>query len=127
MKEDVEGWIASQATDRLAGYAARGRKHQNLSDDDLTKAWVDAFRSMAGDPSDSDRRTIEDDFKFEFSLRGESPPYDAIREEFERYVASVDRYLEKLKVEDPLLVEEIGREIEAELKAFKSERDRNQN
>jgi hypothetical protein len=43
MKDDVEGWLTSSGSDRLADYAARGRKHQSLTIEELTTGWIYAF------------------------------------------------------------------------------------
>jgi hypothetical protein len=69
IRADVESWIASESTDKVADYASRGRKHQNLSDLDLVTAWQTAFKRMADDVRDYDRRGVEEDYKSEFSLR----------------------------------------------------------
>ena len=127
MQDDVEGWMGSNASDRLADYAARGRKHQGLTDEALVSKWVSSFRRMAEDVRDDDRRRVEEDFKSELLLRNISPPYDLIAEEFERFLAETDRTLEDLKTEDPLRFEEIGKEIDRGLESFKSTRDRTKN
>lgn len=127
MEDDVDGWISSTATDRLADYAERGRKHRQLSDESLNAAWITAFRKMADDVTDADRRFQEEDFKSEILLRGREPPYDLIREEFERFIAETDRAIERLRIEDPIRFEEIGQEISREVDGFKSERERTKN
>jgi hypothetical protein len=124
IRDDVEGWLASSGSDRLADYAARGRRHQSLTIEELTTGWVYAFRQMADDVRDPDRRAIEEDFKSEFLLRKSEPPYDLVREEFDRFRAEVNRAMEDLKTEDPLRYEEIGKEIDRDLETFKSIRDR---
>ena len=101
MRRDVESWITSEATDRVAGYASRGRKHQHLSDEELANVWTKAFKHMADDVRDYERRATEDDLKSEFVLRKKEPPYDAIRDDFERYVAETDRAIADLKANDP--------------------------
>jgi hypothetical protein len=76
--DDVEGWLASKGSDRLADYAARGRKHQNLTIEELTVAWIHAFRSMVDNVRDPERRAIEEDFKSELLLRKSEPPYQLV-------------------------------------------------
>ena len=124
VSDDVEGWLASTGSDRLADYAARGRKHQNLTSGELTAGWVHAFRRMADDVRDPERRAIEEDFKSEFSLRGSEPPYNLVSEEFERFMAEFDRAMRDLETEDPSRFEEMGKEIDRDLETFKSIRDR---
>jgi len=107
MKDDVEGWIVSGASDRLADYAARGRKHQGLTHEDLTTGWLHAFRRMADDVRDPERRAIEEDFKSELLLRKSEPPYNMVREEFERFIAETDRAIQdrlfQMRVSDDFL------------------------
>jgi hypothetical protein len=124
IRDDVEGWLASSGSDRLADYAARGRKHQSLTIHELTSGWVFAFRRMADDVRDPERRAIEEDFKSEFLLRKSEPPYHLVKEEFERFMAEADRAIEDLKLEDPSRFEEIGKEIDRDLETYKSIRDR---
>jgi hypothetical protein len=127
MNDDVKGWMGSSASDRVADYAARGRKHRGLTDEALASKWVSAFRHMAEDVRDYDRRAVEEDFTSELLLRKIEPPYDLVSEEFERFIAETDRAIKELKIEDPLRFEEIGEEIDRELESFKSTRDRTKN
>lgn len=127
IKDDVEGWLASKATDGLADYAARGRKHQHLTDDELLNAWRKAFAHMADDVRDYGRRAATDDLKSEFILRKKEPPYDLIRAEFERYIAETNRAIEELEANDPAQFEKMGREIEIDLEKFRSSRDKSKN
>jgi hypothetical protein len=124
VSDDVEGWLASRGSDRLADYAARGRKHQNLTIEELTAAWMQAFRNMADNVRDPARWVIEEDFKSEFFLRKSEPPYKFVREEFERFTAEVDRAMRDLETDDPSRFEEMGKEIDRDLETFKSTRDR---
>jgi hypothetical protein len=126
-RKDVESWITSQATDKVADYAARGRKHQHLTDEVLTAVWRDAFRLMADDVRDYDRRAAEDDFKAEFVLRKKEPPYDLIREDFERYIAETDRAIAELEADDPAQYEEMTRGVNRDLEDFRSFRNKPKN
>jgi CRISPR/Cas system CSM-associated protein Csm2 small subunit len=122
--DDVEGWLASKGSDRLADYATRGRKHQNLTIEELTAAWVHAFRSMVDNVRDPERRAVEEDFTSELLLRKSEPPYQLVREEFERFTAECDRAMRDLETEDPSRFEEMAKEIDRDLETFKSTRDR---
>jgi hypothetical protein len=127
IEKDVEGWLASDATDKLADYAGRGRKHRHLSDEDLLSGWLAAFKLMADDVRDYERRAVEQDYNSEFFLRKKEPPYDLIREDFERYIAETSRAIEDLKRDDPAKYEEIARSIDADIKHFRSSRDQSKN
>jgi hypothetical protein len=127
IKDEVDGWVASNATDALADYATRGRKHQHLTDDELLNAWRKAFAHMADDVRDYERRAATEDLKSEFILRKKEPPYDLIRAEFERYMAEANRAIEELEADDPAQYEKMGREIETDLEKFRSSRDKSKN
>jgi hypothetical protein len=124
MKDDVEGWIASNSTDRIADYAARGRKHQRLTDDELTAAWVAAFRGMADNVADHKWRDEEEDAKSEMLLRNREPPYGLVKAEFDKFIAETSRAIEDLERNDPVRFAEMNREIEGDLTTFKEIRDR---
>jgi len=127
IKADVESWIASESTDKVADYASRGRKHQNLSDLDLVTAWQTAFKRMADDVRDYDRRAVEEDYKSEFILRKIEPPYASIHDELERYFDETDRAIRQLQTDDPKGYEKMGRTISTDLEAFKLSRDKSKN
>jgi hypothetical protein len=124
MQDDVEGWVSSSATDRVADYAARGRKHQSLSDELLTAEWILAFRRMADDVRDPELRAAEEDFKSEFRLRRKEPPFAPIRDDFERFIANCEAAIKDIRDDDPLRYEEINQGIEQEIASFKATRDR---
>jgi hypothetical protein len=127
LRKDVESWITSEAADKIADYANRGRKHQHLTDEVLTAQWREAFRLMADDVRDYNRRAAEDDFKAEFILRRKEPPYDLVRADFDRYIAETDRAIEELKTDDPAQYEAMTRSVDRDLEAFRSSRNKSKN
>ena len=127
LRKDVESWIACEATDRIAEYATRGRKHQHLTDEMLVAQWRESFRLMAEDVRDWDRRAIEDDYKAEFVLRGREPPYELIKDDFDRYIAETDLALAQLKAEDPGYYQAIADGVESDLQRFRRTRDKSKN
>lgn len=122
-KKDLEGWLVSDQANKAADYAARGRKHQQLTMDELVGAWVQAFRSSAAEFGDGDRRSTEDDLRSEFSLRNIEPPYDLVKDDFERLVSSAADTIERLQAEDPGHFEKVNKEIEEDVAAFRAERE----
>jgi hypothetical protein len=126
-RKDVESWFASEAADRLADYAARGRKHQNLTDDQLTAAWQSAFRNLADDVRDCARRAAEEDFKSEFVLRGQSVPFGSIPDVFQRFIAETDRAINEYRENDPGGFDETSRKINTDFRRFRSLRDKSKN
>ena len=68
--DDADGFLASKRIDDLADYIARGRLHKNLSDQELTEKWVQAFKRVAEDPRNPDVRAACYDLEAEFRVRG---------------------------------------------------------
>jgi hypothetical protein len=126
-RKDVESWFASEAADQVADYAARGRKHKNLTDEQLTTAWQTAFKSTADDVRDGARRAVEADLKSEFVLRGQAVPFASIRDVLERYNAETYRAIDAFRENDPALFEEISRKINSDFEQFRSSRDKSRN
>jgi hypothetical protein len=126
-RKDVESWLASDAADQVAGYAARGRKHKNLTDEQLTTAWQTAFKNMADDVRDCARRAVEQDLKSEFVLRGQAVPFASIRDILECYIAETNRAIDEFRENDPAIFEEISRKISSDFKQFRSSRDKSKN
>jgi len=50
IEDDVMGYMESKRIDNLASYFGRGRSHKDLSDQELTEEWVQAFKTMAENP-----------------------------------------------------------------------------
>src|SRR3981081_2958682 len=63
---DMIGILESDAMNKLAAYAARGRSHRNLSEQQLTDAWKQAFKNVANDPRVYEARAN--------ACRGSPPP-----------------------------------------------------
>lgn len=114
----IESWLASGAADLAAEYAARGRKHQNLSDDALSSGWVSAFRDMVANIDDLDRRAALRDFDSELSLRGQEPRYDLVRDELDRFRRAACGIAEQLERDDPVKFEQMERQADSDLREF---------
>jgi len=63
--DDWGGW----ALDAAADYAARGQKYRNLSDEDLSAAWVSSFKDVASDFTNPQLWSVQRDLTAEFGLR----------------------------------------------------------
>ena len=124
IKEDVEGWLSSSSTDQAADYATKGRKHQRLTDDELTAAWLFAFKCMAEDLRDKHRLDEYSDLRSEMTLRGREPPYQLVRAEFDKCIAETVASIEQIERENPVKFDQLKREIEDELIGYKATRDR---
>jgi hypothetical protein len=122
----VTGYLANKEVDDQADYIARGRTHKDLSEQELTKQWVQAFKRMAHDPRNRESRAIQSDLNCEFRLRGKEPPHALVREELERYSSAARAVIEELE-QDNDKFEEFGRDLLADIEAFKAARDKSKN
>jgi hypothetical protein len=126
-REHTETSRANMTADRIADYAARGRKHEHLEDQMLVLEWVLAVREMAEDVRDYKRKAVEDDLKSELQMRGMEPPLELVRDELDRYCAKFNRAIEEMRFNDPEAFAERSRRAEAYLDAFRSDDDKLKN
>src|SRR3979409_366031 len=84
---DMMALLESDAMNKLAAYAARGRSHRNLSERQLTDAWKRAFKNVANDPRIYEARAAENDLASEFQPRGLDPPYDEVKDDVQRFMS----------------------------------------
>jgi hypothetical protein len=75
-KRNIELTIAEQRFNRMADYAARGRRFEGLSDAKLLKVWTAAYDKMEdGPPDDVAQEALTFDLDAEYEIRGLEPPY----------------------------------------------------
>lgn len=125
-KADIMALLESDAMNKLAAYAARGRSHRTLSEQQLTDAWKQAFKNVANDPHIYEARAAENDLASEFQLRGLDPPYDEVKDDVQRFMSAAEAVAEDLR-KDPDRLAQKGVEWMADLAAFKSARDEPKN
>src|SRR3979409_1470729 len=94
---DMMALLESDAMNKLAAYAARGRSHKNLSEQQLTDAWKQAFKNVANDPRVYEARAAENDLACEFKLLCLDPPYDQVKDDVELYMSAAEVAAEDLK------------------------------
>jgi hypothetical protein len=82
--------------DRVARYAWRGRRYQGLSDAELGKRWVEAFRSTVAEPDNEAFRLTEESLSAEHQLRRMQPPYEKVSEDRDRLVSQIIAKLREL-------------------------------
>ena len=85
--DSVYSWCLSESADATAEYARSGRKHRCLSDEDLEKKWIDAFRAVANDFTNGALWQAQSDLVAEFALRDKTPPYGLIAVEQKQLLA----------------------------------------
>ena len=89
--------VDAEAMKRSAAYAARGRRHARAATDALKLLWIEAFKRHIADFSNSDLAQAHEDIQAELRLRGEEPPFAAVEEEAEAFVAAVRQAIERAK------------------------------
>jgi hypothetical protein len=123
---DMLALLESDAMNKLAAYAERGRSHRNLSEQQLTDAWKQAFKNVANDPHIYEARAAENDLASEFQLRGLDPPYDEVKDDVQRFMSAAEAVAEELK-KDPDRLAQTGENLMADMAALKSARDKSKN
>jgi hypothetical protein len=118
--------LESDAMNKLAAYAERGRSHRNLSEQQLTDVWKQALNNLANDPRTYEARAAENDLACEFKLRGLEPPYDQVKGDVERFMSAAEAVAEELK-KDPDRLAQTGENLMADMAALKSARDKSKN
>ena len=75
-KRSAKRAIAESRFNRMADYAARGRRFGGLSDAKLLKAWAAAYDKMEDGPADDvAQEALTFDLDAEYEIRGTEPPY----------------------------------------------------
>jgi hypothetical protein len=87
---------SDDAIDRVARYAWRGRRYQHLSDAELGRRWIKAFRSTVADPDNETLRWTEVDLFAEHRLRRLEPPHEKVAADRDRLIAHIIAKLREL-------------------------------
>lgn len=116
----------NDAVNKVAAYAAGSRPHRKLSEQQLTEAWLAAFKKLADDPPGYGTRAVENDLASEFMVRGREPPYELVKDEYKRIMSARLALLEEL-IRDPVRRAQIEQILMADVATFKSDRDKSKN
>jgi hypothetical protein len=98
--EDWRGCVRSEVLDATADYAARGQKYRDMSDDDLSAAWVSSFKDVASDFTNPQLWSVQSDLAAEYGLRDVEPPYQLVAEDRIRLVTESKTMVEGLGPDD---------------------------
>jgi hypothetical protein len=120
--EDLVSMFMAEQMDFAAGYVRRGRAHRNLTDAELVEAWKAAFGALSHVPRPGHLGEILQDFQAELDLRQLAPPFDAVGEDLDRLKAAIAEIFERLRA-DPERFDEVEKELQADLTAFRQERE----
>ncbi|WP_413989351.1 hypothetical protein ACMDCR_25780 [Labrys okinawensis] len=112
--------IADGAQQGVSDYAARGRRLRSTSDDELRSLFVAAYGRWALNPMAPDIQRETDDINAEYTLRGQSCPFDLVSEQVEAAINKVAAGLLNLD-------EETRARIDGELHRRYDEAHRNKN
>ena len=72
-------------------YAERGRRYAHFSMEDLSSAFVGAYRRLASNIDDPAAIQVTADVGAEYSLRGAVPPFELIKPEVETMAVTIAR------------------------------------
>ena len=110
----IQSWIESESVDDIAEYAARGRKFADLSDANLSEAWVRALKKSAKNFQNTRLRDTHSDYTSEFRLRRLEPPYDLVSDDLNKMTDAVKKWVASLSREEREEIEyKAGRDFEA--------------
>ena len=123
MRDDIASMFLAEQMDFAADYVKRGRAHRNLTDAELNEAWKAAFRAHSHEPRPGPLRRTLQDFQAELDLRQLAPPFDAVQEDLDRLKTAATEAFERLRA-DPERLEEVDKDLRADLIAFREKRDR---
>lgn len=86
MRLTVEAYLQSKSMNEAAEYVTRGRAYQHEDSSALRVLWIEAFKVWAGDHTQAGPMN---DLRSELELRGEEPPYTAVKAEIDAISAKV--------------------------------------
>jgi hypothetical protein len=120
----IQSWIESESVDDIAEYAARGRKFANLSDVELSEAWVRALKQSAKNFQNTRLRDIHSDYTSEFRLRRLEPPYDLVSDDLNKMTDAVKKWAAGLSQEEREEIEyRAGKDFDAFQKRINKEKN----
>jgi hypothetical protein len=113
--EEMLAFLEHQQFLRLEDYMKRGRELVGVDTGDLKDQWVTEFKAWAAVRSVNHR--AREDIEGELTLRGERPPFDLVKDEFEALRAASRAKVEQLK-RDPLALARAERKLTGEMVEF---------
>ena len=78
--EVLQTVLRAAALEETESYLVRGRRFERLSKEDLSERWIAGFKAWCRNHTLELQREF-DDTAAELMLRGEEPPFDAVRDE----------------------------------------------
>jgi hypothetical protein len=115
VEKEMQAWLASAQMDKLVDYLKRGAPYSALSEADLREEWKRSWRAMA--PTDRAELAKNSDLVCEFQRREAEPPYDLVRDDFERFMASSREGIDQV-LADPDRYAEISDSVANDLAEF---------
>lgn len=91
-REDIELLLRNRQSDNRQSYLVRGRRYEQLSDDDLRKLWAEQMTCWADDSASFDQKALND-LGIEMQLREITPPLERIAEARQKILAKSERAL----------------------------------
>uniref|UniRef100_UPI00081034EA hypothetical protein n=1 Tax=Acinetobacter baumannii TaxID=470 RepID=UPI00081034EA len=92
MRETVEAMLKKRRLENRNSYLVRGRRYQQLSENDLNKRWAEQMNRWADESILFNQRALND-LGVELDLRGLAPPIDRIVEARLKILSKSERAL----------------------------------
>jgi hypothetical protein len=118
----TELMLAHLENKRIEGataYARRGRPLAAMSDEDLHRDWLLAFRAWAASERDGKKcdHRAQEDMEAEMYLRGNDPPLNLVKEEITTLRVASERRMDQFN-RDPKKLLELDQQLSEDLAAF---------
>ncbi|MCP3394989.1 hypothetical protein NLM27_40275 [Bradyrhizobium sp. CCGB12] len=91
-REAVELLLKKRQSDNRQSYLVRGRRYEQLSDNDVRRLWAEQMNRWADDSSVFDQKALND-LSVEMQLREMTPPIDQIAEARQKILEKSERAL----------------------------------
>jgi hypothetical protein len=111
--------LENKRIEGAAEYARRGRPLAAMSDEDLHRDWLIAFKAWAASERDGKKydHRAQEDMEAEMYLRGNDPPLNLVKEEITTLRVASQRRLNQFN-RDPQKLIELDRQLGEDLAAF---------
>lgn len=125
MMDDIIGRLESGKMDEQAEYLGRGRSYASLSVEELKDQWCVAFNARAADFRSLPMHRWVADLASELGLRGIEPPYERV--DLNKVASAIGAHLQEMQRNDPEGFQKHSDELDADLEAFRTARDKPKN
>ena len=113
--DPVLAYLENEQLLEMEAYAKRGRHLAAVDSNELRQRWITEFKNWANNSEKQIDNRAREDIQAELALRGEQPPLDQVKDDWERLKAAQDSYFANL---DPLELAKKERELSKRIDDF---------